>query len=377
MTYLTPSELSALRDAILDNLGYKDSIREIFLSDVNNQFKHILAVDNIPMVQLEMDLAKLNRTERLVDGTIPFQSWLNKVGQYLRQYPEINITVQEALSKIESIALKAEPVKVSGPSSEVVNKVVQEKIISQNDMVSYAFLEGGWKAGIGVVRLQVPRYNGGFPLQSVDGGSVIYSGTGWLLTKDLIITNHHVVNARSENEADASDIDFNMQGKHSAVDFDFNSDNMIPQRVSVLNLEASNKELDFAILRLTKVVNRVPPRRSPTEIFVTSMNLQVVNIIQHPFGHAKKVAFRNNHIFESTFPKVFYFTDTEKGSSGSPVFNDNWEVVALHRASKLVKDVDYKGKSTGWVNEGVQLKAIFDFLEVNYNILNNEILRNQ
>ena len=29
-----------------------------------------------------------------------------------------------------------------------------------------------------------------------------------------------------------------------------------------------------------------------------------------------------------------YSTDTEAGSSGSPVFNDQWEVVALHHSVK-------------------------------------------
>lgn len=50
-------------------------------------------------------------------------------------------------------------------------------------------------------------------------------------------------------------------------------------------------------------------------------------------GYAKKVTLRNNNLFETAFPCVRYFTDTEAGSSGAPVFNDNWEVIALHRAT--------------------------------------------
>ena len=44
--------------------------------------------------------------------------------------------------------------------------------------------------------------------------------------------------------------------------------------------------------------------------------------------------------------------DTEEGSSGSPVFNNKWELVALHsRAGK------------GAVNKGIAISAILDDME--------------
>jgi V8-like Glu-specific endopeptidase len=48
---------------------------------------------------------------------------------------------------------------------------------------------------------------------------------------------------------------------------------------------------------------------------------------------------------------VDYEVDTEPGSSGSPVFNNKWELVALHSRA-----------GTGQFNKGVAIAAILDNL---------------
>jgi hypothetical protein len=49
-------------------------------------------------------------------------------------------------------------------------------------------------------------------------------------------------------------------------------------------------------------------------------------------------------------------TDTMPGSSGSPVFNDMWQVIAVHHAvGRLSKGGDGR---TRYVNEGVLMSAI-------------------
>ena len=56
-----------------------------------------------------------------------------------------------------------------------------------------------------------------------------------------------------------------------------------------------------------------------------------VAIIQHPGGMLKQVALHHNLVTYADETKIQYLTDTQPGSSGSPVFNGAWEVVGLHQ----------------------------------------------
>lgn len=371
--YLDVNDRNSLADAIMNTVGYLPAVRRIFLADMNKEFRRFLSRDDNEQFQLTLDLIDLNKTERLVDGTIPFQSWLHAAARFLQPFPAELATVQAAQEKIEGKSTKAPPVaNLVSPSKAATT--VMERIVQQNDMVSYSFMEAGAKAGSSVVRVLVTQFEHGITKLLPNGAPSIFSGTGWLLTRQLVITNHHVINARNDNEPDASQADLLVQGENSLVEFDYHTDEVQGKRVRVQGLEAADPHLDYGVVRLKEPADRLPLTRFPAEVFVQQGNPQPVNIIQHPFGHSKKVAIRNNHLFETTFPLVAYFTDTEKGSSGSPVFNDRWQVIAMHRASKLVKDVTYQGKSTGWVNEGIQLKAILDHLQANFAPLWAEIV---
>jgi endonuclease G, mitochondrial len=83
-----------------------------------------------------------------------------------------------------------------------------------------------------------------------------------------------------------------------------------------------------------------------------------VTIVQHPAARRKEVALRENRLVDIPEQVLHYVTDTEPGSSGSPVFNDQWEVVALHHAS--VPDPSPGG--SGSLNEGIRISRILAHL---------------
>ena len=62
------------------------------------------------------------------------------------------------------------------------------------------------------------------------------------------------------------------------------------------------------------------------------------SIIQHPSGQEKQIAIRENQIMDMAADRLFYKSDTAQGSSGAPVFNDQWQVIALHSAGVAKKD---------------------------------------
>lgn len=97
---------------------------------------------------------------------------------------------------------------------------------------------------------------------------------------------------------------------------------------------AHDKHLDYAILQLaetSKVADRFSLRivRQQPQLERSSR----LNIVQHSGGGPLRYAIRNNFFVRNVNTHfIRYQTDTEEGASGSPVCNDNWEVVALHHA---------------------------------------------
>ena len=97
----------------------------------------------------------------------------------------------------------------------------------------------------------------------------------------------------------------------------------------------ADEERDFALVAV---------RATPAELAPFGFNRLIeaegkaiigefVTIVQHPRGEKKQIALRENRIVDIPDRFLHYSADTEPGSSGSPVFNDQWEVVALHHAS--------------------------------------------
>lgn len=365
MTFLNDQQKRKVVDQIGGNIGYRPEIRQIMWNDINRQFRDMQPANSPDLLQLILDVNVLNRTPRLTDGIIPFESWLQKAAWLLKPYPDALAVIQTALNTISLQQSAQQIVNQVPPSPELLQKAQLEKTIHRDDMVSFAFLESGYNAGIAVARIKVTRYEGHQARMS-SGKPALYLGTGWLLTKELLITNHHVIRARENNEPGPTATEFEHQAKSAVAEFDFNSESVSGTDVNLSELVAADKDLDYAVFRLTLQDSRKPLCLSSEKITIDPAAVEVVNIIQHPLGHAKKVAIRNNHIYDTPYPSVRYFTDTEGGSSGSPVFNDNWEVIALHRAYNLVDNVSYMGQHTAWINEGVQMHAIKDHLENNY-----------
>jgi V8-like Glu-specific endopeptidase len=119
---------------------------------------------------------------------------------------------------------------------------------------------------------------------------------------------------------------------------------------------------------------RPPLVINPAPIELAATSYLPVNIIQHPRGEPKRVAFRNNLVTAADAQLIRYFTDTDFGSSGSPVCGDDWRVVALHRGAKYTSGVSYQGKDTAYVNFGSQIQAIIDDVRTGNPPLHLEIV---
>jgi len=81
-----------------------------------------------------------------------------------------------------------------------------------------------------------------------------------------------------------------------------------------------------------------------------------VRVIGHPSGRG--LSFSVNELLDHESPRVHYRTATEGGSSGSPVFNPEWKLIALHHAGgQSVPRLNGQDGSYQ-ANEGIWIGAI-------------------
>ena len=371
--YLTQSEITEVYEAALSTGLMAPGTRNVLLAAIDPAVAMALPVLPAPQVQLLSDLGALNGIPYLADGSVPLQTWLDQAITLSAGRVEAD-TFRQLRDRVGTEASGQGPTPEPAQLSEVVNN---EVIVHQDDMLTFGFLAQGALAGRSVAKVLVPRVIGGAPQYTSTGKPSRSSGTGWLLSPDLLVTNHHVLNARLQHEPDAAEEDLRRQAAGTVVQFDFDAAGISGTEVTVERLEAWDPldRLDFAVLRLaTPIVDRAPLQLWPHRLTHMEGDYRPVNIIQHPRGEPKSVAFRNNLVTAADATTIRYFTDTDKGSSGSPVFDDAWNVVALHRGSREVPDVMFQGRSTAVVNFGTLVTAILDHLQTTAPALHAELV---
>ena len=242
---------------------------------------------------------------------------------------------------------------------------VLERIIQRNELMGVSFLIKGASVAKTVGRVII-----------CSGNTVLGHGTGFMVSPRLMLTNKHVLSAKSD--AVDSLIEFNFRDTPIGI---------TPSvRFKLLPYEFffNNKKLDFALVAVEEINDggRKLSEFGWNKLIQDSGKAVVgehVNIIQHPAAQPKQVAIRQNTIVSVKDDFVHYLTDTRQGSSGSAVYNDQWDVVALHHAG--VPEMDAQGnyllqdgsiwdgsQSTvhliSWVaNEGVRISKILDYLD--------------
>jgi V8-like Glu-specific endopeptidase len=358
--------LRELKQAAID-AGLIGPKREVLLMGMSAGYRYGFLKDlPNPLDQLSSDLDQLNKVERLTDGTVPFAIWLQNAADNAVVDGAVQI-FERALTEVRTRAITP---KLPDPAS-LPERL--EQIVHEDDLMPIGFFAQGTAAASSVSRLEVVRYENGAVKLSGKGKPVSYFGTGWLISGDLLITNHHIINAREPQEPDATPADLILQAVQARVLFGYDSTDAAGEVEPVASLAAADKSLDFALLRLNQPPGIKPLALSTENIQKTAGRYPAVNIIQHPRGAPKQVAFRNNLVTAVEPAELRYFTDTLVGSSGSPVLDDRWRVMALHRGSRNVDNVHFQGRTTAVVNFGTRITAILDFLKKNHPELHTEV----
>lgn len=246
-----------------------------------------------------------------------------------------NDQIEETTARAEAAAIITDPTIDAAPVGPVAAGV-PERIIDGNELSNINYLMLGLVAARSVGRITVRR-----------DGIKVGNATGFLTAPGVLVTNEHVF------PDIATVIDSTVQFRYE-VDALGEELEPVEFRLLVDPAPLIDRDHDLAVVAVeptavdgTRIeqfgwlhLDPAPAKSDPDE-FLT--------IIQHPRGQRKQICIRENRLLKYVGDRhVTYTSDTVPGSSGSPVFNNRWDVVALHHSGVPRSVVDPDGR-TLWV----------------------------
>jgi endonuclease G, mitochondrial len=190
------------------------------------------------------------------------------------------------------------------------------------------------------------------------------SGTGVLIAPGFVLTNYHVLSSQVG-------ADLNAIAQSARFEFGYVSTRSGgAARTPIMTAAGSAsvvafswiQELDYALIQLAPnpdFVIQPVPCNATAQLFPRSP----LNILQHPEGEEMKVSLSNNGVVKINEEKglVLYVNPTKDGSSGSPCFDSDWKLVALHHKAMQT--------SFGSIREGILFSAIHRHIQESASVV--------
>ncbi|MEB3149292.1 MAG: trypsin-like peptidase domain-containing protein [Sphaerospermopsis sp.] len=213
------------------------------------------------------------------------------------------------------------------------------------------FLQQAMESSLSVCKVEIPKHK--------------ITATGVLIDKRLVLTNYHVLHPPQQ-----PNITINPQ--EIILRFGYFDD--IANKGKAFRLDQGNpilsssptSILDYVLLQVDESILQTkdikPVNWNSHNILVQGSS---INLLQHPGGETLKVCLSPDAITAVNERKglVQYVSRTCSGSSGSPCFDNDWNLVALHHA-----EIDRLfGSVRGSIRQGILFNSIYQ------DISNNDI----
>lgn len=199
-----------------------------------------------------------------------------------------------------------------------------ERHIGANDLVDLNYFMRGLVAAKSVCRIILRN----------EARRQIGLASGFLISPRLVLTNHHVFSeadaasralAQFEYALDINGVEKRGPSFRFRPDLFFHADPGLDLALVAVSgpaedaNDADARLEDYGALRLNPELGKINVG-------------EYITIAQHPSGLPKQIAMRENQLLSIEANFLVYKSDTAQGSSGSPLFNDTWQVVGLHSA---------------------------------------------
>lgn len=189
----------------------------------------------------------------------------------------------------------------------------------------------------------------------VDIHGTVGLGSGFRIAPDLLLTNWHVLHDQASGvraTAVTAEFGYEDDGRGGAL-----VQTAIPCDVASIVTDRAD---DWAVIRPKEPLQDAWPVIALSTA-VDPVVHEPAYIVQHPRGDRKRVGYVRNAVASFDERLLHYLTDTEPGSSGSPVFDDQGRLIGLHHVGGTPTHVT--GTMPITKNEGIRIPRVLSGLE--------------
>ena len=197
-------------------------------------------------------------------------------------------------------------------------------------------------------------------------------GTGFLVdgawlkpsfgTGPVFVTNAHVISDAVANAIPLASarITFEVESASAGAPVFYKAKDLLftsaPGDLGVRSGTSGN--LDVTVVRLEALPDRFAGLKTATVLPLIGPKAKAY-VVGHPRGSGLQISLHDSLLLDIDDDErlVHYRTPTDPGSSGSPVFNALWEIIALHHGGSA-STPRLHGEGTYEANEGIALSAV-------------------
>jgi endonuclease G, mitochondrial len=206
-----------------------------------------------------------------------------------------------------------------GKGENIPSETEFERAINGLDLVDEFYLHRAILAARPVCRII---------LRNASGSTRGYA-TGFMIAPGMLMTNWHVFQGDTSAEFAFAEFNYTLDIRGEPV-------TSYLFRLTPHKFFLNDKALDYAVIAVDD--KDVSGQKSLADFGFLRLIPDIgkaesgdwLTIIQHPEGQRRQYAIRENQLVRKQDTTLWYKSDTAQGSSGAPVMNDSFQVVALH-----------------------------------------------